>query len=518
MFLWEIPACGASARPQVPAVIGGDRSLSWGDLNARVGRVAALLREHGLTKGERVGVLSHNNWRHAELYYGITLAGGVIVPLNWRLARPELERVASNAGLSLVLADPRLECPSGCPVICLPESADGAANSRFEQELSVVAPLEHPPGNSSEDDLAMIAYTSGTTGQPKGAMHTHSSLIASALRLALEMRLETDDVFLGCLPFFFAGANSALTTPLLRGCSVVVTDFSSTSFLDAAEQLNVTATITVPTMIAQILDNPRTRTASLSRIAKWTYAGAAMPAGLLTRALDRFGPVFTQLYGQVETGLVGATLHPRDHLLHRGPASLARSGVTGVPTAAVQLRLVDTSDGADIPWGAEGSGEIWVRSPSCMTGYWNRPDATASTRTRDGWIRTGDIAVRDKSGYLRVIGRTTEIIITGGINVFPGEIEEIIATHPLVDTVAVVGTPSTEWGQEICAYVTLRDSADQAEVRRELLELCAANLAGYKKPRRIIFLPALPMTGSGKVARHELSSQAVSDAPAESRP
>ena len=381
-----------------------------------------------------------------------------------------------------------------------------------------MAPLEHPPGGSSEDDLAMIAYTSGTTGKPKGAMHTHRSLIASALRLALEMRLEPDDVFLGCLPFFFAGANSALTTPLLRGCTVVVTDFSSTSFLDAAEQLNVTATITVPTMIAQILDSPRTQTASLSGITKWSYAGAAMPAGLLSRALDRFGPVFIQLYGQVETGLVGATLHPRDHFVRRDSASRPRSGVTGVPTAATQLRLVDTSDGVDIPWGTDSPGEIWVRSPSCMTGYWNQPDATARALTLDGWIRTGDIAVRDKSGYLQVIGRTTEIIITGGINVFPGEIEEVIAMHPLVDTVAVVGTPSTEWGEEICAYVTLRETAEDTEVRRELLELCAANLAGYKKPRHIMFLPALPLTGSGKVARRELSARAVSDIPAALRP
>ena len=456
----------------------------------------------GVQPGDRVGVLATNGWRQAELYFGISKAGAVVVPLNWRLSEAELTRVVADADPRVLLVEERFQSALGSTgALLLPMAGEGGQDDAYERRLSAATPLQGALDHCSEDNVTMIAYTSGTTGEPKGVMHTHRSLLASAMRLALEMRLEPSDVFFGCLPFFFAGANSALVTPLMRGCTVVAADFSSDAFFSAVEEHGVTATIMVPTMIAQILNHPRIAEVDLSAVTKWSYAGASLSRTQTHRALERFGQVFIQMYGQVETGLMGTTLHPTDHQM--GVDIDHRLGAVGIPSTATQVRVVGLSDGRDVPWDGETLGEVWVRGPSLMAGYWRNPEATKQV-LQDGWMRTSDIAVRDGDGYLYLVDRVRDMIITGGINVFPREIEDVIARHPFVDQVAVIGLASEEWGETVTACVTLRGQADDVELEREILALCSDHLAGYKRPRRIIFLESLPLTGSGKVSKRDL--------------
>jgi acyl-CoA synthetase (AMP-forming)/AMP-acid ligase II len=235
-----------------------------------------------------------------------------------------------------------------------------------------------------------------------------------------------------------------------------------------------------------------------------------MPRAQVHRALERFGTVFIQLYGQVETGLMGATLHPADHLA--ASSDDRRLGAAGVPSVGMEVRVVDLHDGRDVPWDGTTPGEILVKGPSVMQGYWRREEQTEEV-LRDGWLRTSDIAVRDADGFIYLVDRARDMIVTGGINVFPREVEEIIAAHPAVDQVAVIGLPSDEWGEEVTAVVTLRGEADRDALTADILRRCADALAGYKKPQRVVFVDVIPLTGSGKISKRELRTQLLERLP-----
>jgi acyl-CoA synthetase (AMP-forming)/AMP-acid ligase II len=260
----------------------------------------------------------------------------------------------------------------------------------------------------------------------------------------------------------------------------------------------------VPTMIAQVLDEvdePRV----LSNVRAWGYAGDAMPPTLLRKALDTFGPVFSGYYGQVETGLVGTTLMARDHVRNGQISEHARSA--GRPTVGIEIRVVDSA-GEDVPRDGATPGELWIKSPSVMRGYWNRPELTED-RLVDGWLRTSDIGIRDQDGYIFLVDRASDVIISGGVNVYPRQVENVILQHPGVVQVAVVGAPSEAWGEEVVAFLRLADSAAETSVLSEVQQLCATELAGYKRPRQLHIVADLPLTGSGKVRKASLKEQLV---------
>jgi acyl-CoA synthetase (AMP-forming)/AMP-acid ligase II len=333
-------------------------------------------------------------------------------------------------------------------------------------------------------------------------MHTHRSLTESALRLAGEMRLRAGEVFLTCLPMFFAGANSTMSAPLLRGCTIVCDDFSPERFRAAVERHRVSATITVPTMVSQVLRHVGEDDDALTSLTNWCYAGDALPGSELQRAMGRYGPVFSGYYGQLESGLVGSTFFSEDHVVAAGAERRLRSA--GRPTIGAGLRVVDIETGRDVPHDGEARGEIWIRTPSVMKGYWGRPELTRERLGDDGWLRTTDIGVQDAEGFLYIVDRATDMIITGGINVFPREIEEVIAGQPGVRAVAVLGMPSDEWGQEITACVVPDGEYELPALEAAIVERCRAQLSGFKKPRRVVVRDSLPMTGSGKVQKSRL--------------
>jgi acyl-CoA synthetase (AMP-forming)/AMP-acid ligase II len=521
MFYWEIATTAAQARPDELAIIAPNGRRTWRELVQNVHRVAGMLAlERNLARGARVGVLLRNGAWQPELYYGISRAGGVVVPLNWRLTAAELGRVIVDAGIELVfIGEDLVDQITGTSVetIVCRDAGDGA--SGYGALLRSAPVLHEDPAGLTADDLAMIAYTSGTTGDPKGVMHTHASLIQSVLRLSIEMRLRPRDVFFSCLPMFFgAGAHSAMSAPLFRGCTLIVDDFSPKTFLDAVERFAVSATLMVPTMITQVMDYLEGQESSLGSMRNWCYAGAALPVPEMERALARFGPLFSGYYGQLESGLLGSSFLSEDHV--GGDGSQPRLRSIGQPTIGTSLRVVDVDTGEDVPRDGRSHGEIWIRTPSVMKGYLDEPGLTGERLTSAGWLRTGDVAVYDTAGFLYLVDRLTDMIITGGINVFPTEVEKVIASHPDVHSVVVLGLPSLEWGEEITACVIRRGERDLGVLQEEILDVCDQQLAGYKKPRRVVFRDELPMTGSGKVMKAALREalNAEGQAPREARP
>jgi acyl-CoA synthetase (AMP-forming)/AMP-acid ligase II len=498
MYYWEIPETGARGGRDRLAMVCGERRLTWTEIADRSSRVAGIVQgELNLAPGSRIGVLARNGWRQLELYAGITKAGAVVVPLNWRLSQPELDAILDDARVDAAFADEAFaECLRDRTTRTI-----GLDTGEYEGLLERAVALAGPPAGTSDLDPAMIVYSSGTTGEPKGAIHTHRTLTESAVRLALEMRLSPDDIFYSCLPFFFAGANSTLAAPAMRGCTLVVSDFSPDAFLEAATDHGVTATIMVPTMIRQVAEHVRTSGAALAGVHRWSYAGAAMTEGQLSQALDTFGPVFLQHYGQVESGLLGTTLQTEDHVFSGRVLPRLRSA--GRPTTGVSIRLIRPETGEEAAWDGLTAGEMQIRAPSVMAGYWNRPELTRET-LRDGWLRTGDIAVRDPDGFIFLVDRVKDMIITGGINVFPREIEEVVLRHEAIDQVAVVGVPSDDWGEEVTACVTVNAPVDESRLAAEVEALCRGALASYKKPRRVVVLESLPLTGSGKVSKRAI--------------
>ena len=312
MYYWEVPALGARGRPHGAAVASGN-TLSWQQLGDRVSRLATVIsRNLQSGPGLRIGILLRNSWQYPELCYGITKARCVAVPLNWRASAPERAVVVANAGIDLVFAAHDLAGLIDSPDVTV-VPVDGSVSS-YERDIAAAAPRHEALPEADTDDLAMLVYSSGTTDEPKGAMHSHRTLMAGALRLSYEMRLRAGQVFYGCLPFFFAGAQSTMTAPLMSGCTLFIEEFEPDRFLNAIAEHGVTATIMVPTMIKRVIEAAVALPAVPAGMRSWVYGGAPMPEHQLAAAVRLFGPVFTQFYGQVETGLLATALQPEDAL------------------------------------------------------------------------------------------------------------------------------------------------------------------------------------------------------------
>jgi acyl-CoA synthetase (AMP-forming)/AMP-acid ligase II len=484
---------GAKLYPSRVAVTDGHVELTYAALYDRAARLAGGLRAAGLAAGGRFGLLARNRVEMAELFVAAAASGCTCVPLNFRLAAPEVAAILADAEAGLVLVEPELEH--------LLDASD-VRRLRFGREYDALlaAPFVTRPKAS---EIVLQMYTSGTTGTPKGAMLSHRNLVANSWTNLAERNVIEGDVYLVVTPLCQIGGVSRLMTALHCGAAVHLRPrFEPEEALQLVEDGRVTTAFLVATMLRSLLEAAGTRALETKTFRRLCYGGSPTPLDLLGDAMERMRCEFQQGYGLTESSPNLTTLRPEDHRWE-GPAR-ARLSSVGRESLGVEVRVVDES-GNDVAAGERG--EIVARGANIMEGYWKRPEATAAA-IRDGWLHTGDIGVLDSESYLFLVDRTDDMLISGGINVYPREIELFLEAQAGVAEVAVVGKQDERWGEVALAFVVAGPNADPEQLRTDLVDACAVGLAGYKRPREYVFVKELPRNALGKVLKHQLRQQA----------
>jgi len=492
----------AQRYPGKTAFIFEGQSYTFEQVKQRVNSLANALTTLGIRKGDRVGILANNCPQYFEVF-GLAKAGMVCVPLNYRSVARELAYLIENSGITALILESefaslvdsvRHELEAVRSLICLDAEVEGMLNY---EELIDRFPAGEPGDRVEADDPCALFYTSGTTGRPKGAIHTHRSLMAES-RVPYR-HISASDVVLCVMPFFHVGGSAAHLIPAFAaGATLVIHKrFDEDQVLETIHREGVTYVFLVPTMIMRLLEHPRLVDYDLSSLHGVGYTGAPMPVEALREGIALLGQVFFQELGQTET-LNMTMLKREEHTLEGSPAQLRRLESVGRPLKEGELRIVD-EEGRDVPVGE--AGEIAARSERTMVGYWRMPEETAYT-LRDGWLHTGDVGRMDEDGYVYLVDRKKDMIISGGENIYSREVEDVLHTHPAVADAAVVGVPDEKWGESVKAVVVLKEGASTTE--QEIVDFCKANLASYKKPRSVEFWDDLPKTASGKTKKAEI--------------
>jgi len=481
------------------AFIFEGKRYTFKQVNERINCLINALADLGVRKGDRVGILACNCAQYFEVF-GLGKAGRVCVPLNYRSLGRELVHLINNSETNTVILERefvdvvhsiRHELDLVRNYICLDAAVDNMM--RYEQLINRFPPDE-PTDDVEADDPCVLFYTSGTTGRPKGAIHTHGSMVAEAG--LLHRHLSSSDVALCVMPFFHVGGSAAHLIPAFAvGATMVIhKKFDESLVLEAIEKEKVTYVFLVPTMIIRLLEHPNLSQYDLSSLHTVAYTGAPMPIEALRRGIEHLGEVFTQELGQTET--LNMTVLKRDeHKLEGSPKEIKRLESAGKPLREGELRVVDEQS-QDVPIGE--AGEIIARSDRMMNGYWRMPEETAKT-IKDGWLHTGDVGRMDEDGYIYLVDRKKDMIISGGENIYSREVEEVLYMHPAVLEAAVVGVPDEKWGESVKAVVVLKGGTSASDV--EIIDFCKEHLASYKKPRSVEFRDSLPKTGSGKIRK-----------------
>jgi acyl-CoA synthetase (AMP-forming)/AMP-acid ligase II len=468
-----------------PALVDGDRVVGFAEFDELTDRLGTALLDRGLAPGDRVAVLMPNGIDGVVVYYALAKAGLVRVPLNARETPHELAyKIEDSQSRALVVAgEPPAEPEITIAAEDLPGLIAGARPGPCDVRRDPEAPLR-------------LAYTGGTTGKPKAVVLTTRSELAEVANFLVDLlpNLRPDSVMLHAAPITH-GSGAFFLPHLVKGAAnVILPKFSPQAFLAAAQRHRATTTFMVPTMIAMLLEEPATADAGLA-LERLCYGGAPIASTVLQRGIDVLGPVFTQLYGQAEAPLAITCLQPWEHT----PQRLASAGK---PYTFVEVEVRDEEGRA---LGPGGVGEVLTRGPHTMSRYWCRPEATAETIEPDGWLHTGDIGRFDDEGYLHLLDRRHDLIISGGFNVYPREVEHALLSHPAVVQAAVVGLPDERWGERVAAAVVTRAGADPDEIR----DFCAGRLAGFKRPRAVEIWPDLPTSPVGKSLRREVRDRMV---------
>ncbi|WP_327584213.1 long-chain fatty acid--CoA ligase [Nonomuraea sp. NBC_00507] len=474
------PARRARMTPDRVALTCGGRDHTYRDLRERTYRLASAL---GVGRGDRVAYLGPNHCALVETFFAAGLLGAVFVPLNTRLATPELRFILQDADASVVLLGEGRD-GEGLPGRHIP-AAD------YEDLLASGSPepIDEPVG---QDDVCLIMYTSGTTGRPKGAMLTHANLTWNAVNLLVDVPLAHDEVTLISAPLFHIAALAQTLIPsvLKGGRAILEPSFDVDRTFDLIEAERVTVMFGVPSMFAFLAQSPRWPKADLSSLRHLLCGGAPVPLPLITTYQER-GLTFLQGYGMTETA-PGALFLGAEH-------SIDKAGTAGVPCFFSDVRLV-TIEGAQAAPGEPG--EVYVQGPNVMPGYWRRPEESAKVLSPDGWFRSGDVGVADEDGYVRISDRLNDVIISGGENIYPAEVESVLYSHPAVAECAVIGVPDDRWDEVGKALVVLRPGATAEP--EELLKHLDGRLARFKIPKYLEFVSELPKNAAGKLLKAPL--------------
>ncbi|MBL8381197.1 MAG: AMP-binding protein [Burkholderiales bacterium] len=483
-----------------PAILDGDRAFSWREHVLRVARAAGALAAMGLTAGDRIGVISRNSREQCELFHAGYWSGIVPVPVNVRLAPREIAFVLADAGCRILAVDPALAALLESAELAPWRERSFLLGPTFDAQIDAALPVRSR--DAGEDDDAILLYTGGTTGRAKGVRLTHRNIIANGLQVGLVLGLRQDDVYLHVAPMFHSADLLSTATTLAGGAHVYLPEFNPPAFLSAIARHRVSMTMLAPTMLIMVLSHPDMPKHDLSSLRIQVYGSAPMAEAWIRRAIEALpGAAVTQGYGLTETAPILSFFEHRDHVaaIARGDAARLRSAGKVLP--GVDVRIVG-DDGADLPAG--GVGEVWVRGPNVTPGYLGAAEANAQA-LRDGWFVTGDVGCIDDEGFLTLLDRKKDMIVTGGENVYSAEVESALLEHPALAEAAVIGVPDPVYGEAVFAVLVPRPGMSASD--EELIAHCRGHIGGYKIPRRFARVEALPKSALGKVLKSDLRTR-----------
>ncbi len=503
MLMGELLRHSIRLHPRVVALRDERRQVTFRELGVEVERMAGRLVGLGLRRGDRVAVLARNRIEYICLYLAAAETGMVTVPLNWRLGPGEILHILEHSGAKALLAErPFLRVVDGfrSEIEGLGSFVDldgGTSTWLSYADLPVASSWPRP----QERDDAVQMYTSGTTGAPKGVLLTHKNLVWNTLIWHREMPLQPErSRFLQVTPLFhIGGLTMALCSMAAGATEIMLREFAPDLVARSLQEDQVTHALLVPSMMRWLLSEPSARDRRFPRLERMLYGGSPIPGDLLVEAMERFDCGFVQGYGLTETCAAVTALRPRDHLFASGRPLPRRLSSVGREILCTRVAVVDP---AGKPLGPEEVGEIVARGRHITSGYWRMPEVTART-IRDGWFHTGDLGSFDEDGYLYIVDRLKDLILVGGENVAPREVEDVLHLHPAVKEAAVIGIPHQVWGETVLALVVTRGRGGDA-LARELIRHCRASLALFKCPRKVIFRDHLPRNAAGKVQKARL--------------
>ncbi|WP_374386050.1 fatty acid--CoA ligase [Sandaracinobacter sp.] len=502
--LGDVTRVHAGERPDAIAFEFEGRSTSFAALDAHASQVANALLASGVKQGDRIAYVGKNSDHYFELLLGAAKAGVVMVPIGWRLAGPEIAFIADNAEAKILFVGGEMveavkanaELAGGRRIIAMEAGTDWPAYEAWRD----AQPATEPAVTVKPSDVTIQLYTSGTTGKPKGAMLTHDNLLSGRkISMANPMPWNDwgpDDISLVAMPVAHIGGTGWGLVGLVNGAKgVVAREFDPLKVLDYIEHDRVSKMFMVPAALQIVVRQPRARQVDYSRMKYILYGASPIPLDLLRECMEVFGCGFCQQYGMTETTGTIVYLPPEDH----DPAGNQRMRAAGLPLPGVEIKVVD-ADGNEVPRGEVG--EVATRSYANMAGYWKLDEATASTIGSDGWLRTGDAGYMDEDGYLFIHDRVKDMIISGGENVYPAEVESAVYGHPAVAEVAVIGVPDEKWGEAVKAVVVPKPGMTIDP--DEIIAFARSRIAAFKAPKSIDVIAALPRNASGKILRREL--------------
>ena len=506
------------AEQQFPDKIGVvccDQRFTYAEFAVRAARLAGALRSLGVQPGDRVAFLSTNCHRLLEAYYGVPEAGGILLSLNVRLAAQELAYVLNNSGAKILFFE-------GCflPLVesfrtAVPEiktfilqddtpRPDWVTPQTYDELLAAAEPYHCDYMQVDENSVAELFYTSGTGANPKGVMLTHRNVYLHAFGVVLGLQSTHDTVQLHTIPLFHAnGWGAAHSVTLLGARHVMIHRFDPREVFRLIEKEKVTCLHLVPPMAIALVNCPEVANYDLSSLQKINLGGAASSPTLVRQLEEKLGCLAFSGYGLTETSPVLTMAMPKAGTQYEGERRYEQQARTGYPLPGVEIRVVGM-DGRDVPRDAQTMGEIWARGDGVMLGYWNDLESTARV-LEGGWFRTGDVATIDADGYILILDRSKDMILSGGENISSLEVEKVIAAHPAVYEVAVIPVPDAKWGEVPKAIAVLKPGSSATEA--ELIDFCRSRLAHYKCPKSFDFVDVLPKTGTGKLLKRELRKQ-----------
>ncbi|MGO9566965.1 MAG: long-chain-fatty-acid--CoA ligase [Desulfomonilaceae bacterium] len=502
--LGDIPRKSAILFPHNTATVFEGTRLTYRQLNGRVNRLANGLLALGIGKGDRLTVLAENTHKYLEIYFAASKLGISVTPLNFRLSDQELVHIVNDSEATCFFVADGYEdraqaikdsAPSIKYYVTMDNPVDGY--QAYEELLAGAAPDE-PGRDADEDAMAILMYTGGTTGAPKGVMMSHRGLMSGILAAALGLSFNQHDSTCFVLPLFHVSFWPALAVLLTGGKVVINRRPDLTGILQLIQDEKCTHVNAVPTLYGWLLQYTNPDAYDLSSLRSISYAGSPFPLELLKQCIQKFGPKFAQVYAMTEC-IGGTILFQEDHVLEGDRSRLLASA--GKASTSVDVQVFDNND-RPVPVGEVG--EIVIRGKCVMMGYWKNPELTAST-LRGGWYHTGDMGYIDDEGYLFLVDRKADMIVTGGENVYPKETEDVLYQHPAVAMAAVVSAPDEKWGERVQAVVVLKP--DQKATEEELVAHCKERLAGYKCPKSVEFWSQIPTTPVGKIIRKDVKKK-----------